>query len=217
MDLILRTHGVGQKGGPISIGSSGVSFGGRSVRSDDVISISSSLKSSREMLYSTVNAKITIKTRSDSMILKFSGSDGMFQKKFDEVLQSFISIRTQIIEHIGPRLLIQMLQSISSGKTFQIGRFAINSKGITTQTALRGELRAGWDEEFELRPKTKENLLLKYLNAGISSRDKFDHWEIVYHNRSLGRMISLGEFSFDDDNGCMVPFLLSYIKENSGT
>jgi len=215
MELSLITYGIGQKSGRVSISEDSVTFAGKSLRTAEVLSLSSSLKSSREVLYSSINGTITIKTNYESMILKFSGSDGMFQSKSDEVLQSFFTIRTQLIQHIGPLILSRMLQSIGDGNNLNIGKFIINHKGITSQSMLKGELRAGWEEDITLRPKNKENKFLKYFNAGLSASDKYDYWEVVYHNRYQGKVVNLGDFSYEDDNGCMIPFLISFIKQHS--
>lgn len=212
MELYLKTHGVGQKSGRIDIDGNQISFAGKTLLINELVSISSRSKFAREVLYTTYNAQIQLRTSSDSMVLKLSGSNSMVTSQFEEVLQNFVTIRTAIMEHAGPRILARMIDRLSEGENVQIGKFVFNRKGITTKTILRGELRAGWNEDFEVRPKSKENLLLKYLSA--SARLMFDHWEIFYHNQAMGKMVNMGEFSFDDDNGCMIPFLISFVKES---
>lgn len=213
MNLHLKTYGIGQKSGRISIDSNGISFAEKTLLVDDIQNISSSLKVAREMLYTSINSKITLTTSSDSMTFKFCGTDSMISKRANEVLENFMTIRTAVIQHIGPGILNRMIQRMSGGGDVHIGKFTFNHKGITTKSVMRGELRAGWHEDFEVRPKAKENMFLKCLNFGATSREACDHWEIYYHNQAIGKMINLGEFSFDDSNGCMIPFLISYIKE----
>ena len=138
MELILKTYGMGRKFGSISIDCDGISFGGKTLPTDEMQTISSRLKLAREVLYTTLNGQIARNTLSDSMTLKFRGSGPLI----NEVLASFVSIRTTIIQHAGPAILNHMLQRMSNGGDVHIGKFVFNRKGITTQTVLRGELRS---------------------------------------------------------------------------
>jgi hypothetical protein len=215
MDLHLVTYGIGQKSGTVSISQNDVTFSGKSIQLHKVESISFSLKSSRQALHSTVNATINIRTNEGSMVLKFSGSDGMLQRKFEPVLASFISIRTQLIQHIGPLILNRMLQLIDNGETLRFTNFIINHKGITSRSMLKGEQRAGWEEDITVLPKEKSNTFVELFNSSILSKYKHDYWEIVYHNKYLGKIISLGEFSYEEENGCIIPFLVTFIKQHT--
>lgn len=214
MELHLKTYGVGQKSGSTTLDGTQISFAGKTLRTDEIQVITSRSKLAREMLYTTFNAQIELRTSSTSIVLKFSGTDSMLTSRSNEVLQNYITIRTKLLELVGPGILKQMLHEMTGGGSLHIGKFVLNQKGITTKTVLKGELRASWNEDFEVRPKSKENLLLKYLNMGASAHHMFDHWEIFYHNQAMGKMVNMGEFSFDDDNGCMIPFLISFVKES---
>lgn len=201
--FIIKTGGIGQKEGVLVIRENQITFARRTIRIEDVLSVSSSLSHRNDALTSTINSRISVHGSTGQIDIKLSASNFLGMGKAEKIHQSYLQIRDAIIQFAAPPILGRLVAQICNGLTVRIGNLSFDLRGVTGRNLLGTELCAAWTSFPEIRYVTR--------TAWFSNAVKGECMEVFFHSRSTGKMITIGSISHDDENGCFVPLIISML------
>lgn len=215
MEFQIKTSGLGQKSGVFSINEQRIRFRDHEIKTPQVKSVATSMRYSGNSVAYNLSVKIWIRTEFDSLKLSFTGSDSLFSKSVEETALNFISIRKALIDYTAPHILNRLIEQFKCGGEIVIGNFYISRKGVSYNNTFTGLTRANWDDDIEIRQNGDDSVHKKVLEFFTSTnQNSCDQWSVFFRNKYTGKIVRLGNFSFEDENGYFLLFLIPHMKQS---
>jgi hypothetical protein len=184
-----------------------VSFGGRSLRYDEIVGVrfASRYTSGVVQVIPFATATGVVILRSASKRLKISIRNFRFLPFEPSSVSNYSQICQQVMEKIVPFVLLRLVREILGGGTIHIGRFDIDFNGVTFNLRVGGRRRATWDLSPEIRATAKDHWYVAMTQSGIL--------EVSYFYPPTGKMIVVGHVTSGDENGCVLSSVLSFMND----